>query len=238
MKPILIAALLLGGATPAAASDFSKLAKPAYARLALISEHRDHERSCAGLAMHEASQGRTPGVKGAQALAAAVVDRLASDLGDRAVAEELVGYALGYWSSDMRDPKDVAAARELLLANCAAIFKAAVAGEPSSALTPPSEKPLELPGVETCLAYAELARALPEDKGMFDLETYGEVREMWLNEPGADRVARERSLAARTQQMTPKPSPQRLEVNLAMACLPAISDLAKRSLPSEAPTEI
>ena len=237
MKFILISALLLG-AVPAEASDFGKLANPVYGRLALVSEKRDHERSCAGLALHEAAKGRAPGKVAAEALAAAVSDRLGSDIGDRALAEELVTFAAGWWESGTQDAKTLADARRLLLANCAAIFRAAASGRLEDALSPRSEKPLNIPDIETCLAYAAVAKTLGGEHRGFDLESYEEVREMWLGEPGADRAARERSLASKLAGLDPKPSPDRTETMLAMGCMPAIADLAKRNPPPPEPTEV
>lgn len=237
MKFVLVAALLVG-AVPAEASDFGKLANPGYGRLALISDKRQHERSCAGLALHEAAHGRAPGKAAAEALAAVVSDRLGSDIGDRALAEELVSLAAGWWESGTQDPKTLAGARRTLMTNCAGMFRAAASGRLDNELSPGSETPLGLPDMETCLAYAAVAKTLGSEHRGLDLESYEELREMWLGEPGAHRAARERSLASKLAGLDPKPSPDRIEAMLAMGCMPAIAELAKRNPPPPEPTEV
>jgi hypothetical protein len=176
---------------------------------------------------------RNEGISEAQAvgLLGAVSERLASDIGSEVHAFIHVSSAGLYWSNGLISQDVLEKEQAETHLQCQSILDAAGAGKPEAALTPHSPAPLKLPDVETCLAYADLARQKPyELHRLLADESYEQVRSRWLsNVDTMERSRRETTLVDRVRTMQPSLSQQQLEAYLGWACLPAVAAFTKQT---------
>ena len=160
MKRLIGMAVAIVLVAPTQASDFSKLAEPAFGRSMLISAVRERQKECAGLALYWAEHGKAPGKEGARRLADAVAARLTIEIGDAVLARSLVeGKAAGYADPTKTEPFWTEV-RDYLTQKCEPYFEAARKGdsELAVALGPMPTELLQLPSEEQCLATADYAQ--------------------------------------------------------------------------------
>jgi len=223
--------LLLGVAiiAPIQASDFSKLAEPAFGRSMLISAVRERQKECAGLALYWSERGQSPGTVAAKRLADAVTRRLAIEIGDAVLARSLVeGKAAGYADPTKTEPFWVEV-RDYLTQKCEPYFAAASKGDAELAATlgPMPNALLELPSAEQCLATADYARET--GLGHWD-EEVGELlrEERFHNVDAKERDARQAVVEGGLKVLRDKkPDEDHLEL-MFVACLPTVREAAIR----------
>ena len=147
-----VLALLCG--SPLQASDFSRLAEPAYARIGLLSDERVLQVECAGLALHQVREKRSSNRAANQRFRAAVSRRLSADLGDDEVAESFIAAKAQNHSNAFYGPELLEQVQKTLRSKCRGLIEAAERGEKdlSEALGQPASSPLQLPGPNECLA--------------------------------------------------------------------------------------
>ena len=226
--------LLLGVAiiAPTQASDFSRLAEPAFGRSMLISAQRERQKECAGLALYWAERGRAPGTEAAKRLADAVVGRLTVEIGDAKLARELVdGKAAGYADPTKTEPI-WAEVRDYLTQKCEPYFDAAGKGDATLAakLGPMPTALLQLPSEEQCLATAEYAKET--GLGQWD-EEVGELlrQERFHDVDAKEQAARQAVVEGGLKVLRDmKPDEDHLEL-MFVACLPTVRAAAERMGP-------
>lgn len=229
MKRIL--GLLLGVAiiAPGAASDFSKLAEPAYGRSMLISPVRERQKECAGLALYWAERGRSPGKEGAKRLADAVVSRLTVEIGDARLAGVLVEDKAANYADPAKTEPFWTEVRDYLTQQCQPYFEAARKGDSELAaqLGPMPAALLELPSAEQCLATADYAKET--GLGHWD-EEVGELlrKERFHNVDAKERDARQAVVDGGVKVLREnKPDERQLE-QMFVACLPTVREAVLR----------
>jgi hypothetical protein len=229
MKRLLGLMLSVAIVTPSLASDFSKLAEPAYGRSMLISAQRERQKECAGLALYWSERGQSPGKDAAKRLADAVVERLTVEIGDGALARDLVGGKAAGYADPTRTEPIWAEARDYLTQKCQPYFDAARKGEVelASALGPMPTALLELPNAEQCLATAEYAKET--GFGHWDEEVGELLRKERFNDVDAkERDARQAAVDGGLRVLREKkPNEDHLEL-MFIACLPTIREAAIR----------
>ena len=229
MKRMLGLLLAAAVTTPSIASDFSKLAEPAFGRSMLISAVRERQKECAGLALYWAERGKSPGKQGATRLAEAVVSRLTIEIGDGALARELVeGKAAGYADPTKTEPFWTEV-RDYLTQKCEPYFDAAAKGDAELAaqLGPMPTELLQLPSEEQCLATADYAKET--GLGHWD-EEVGELlrKERFHNVDAKERAARQAVVDGGLKVLREKkPDEDHLEM-MFVACLPTVRQAALR----------
>ena len=214
---------------PIQASDFSRLAEPAFGRSMLISAQRQRQTECAGLALYWSERGRSPGTEAAKRLSDAVVGRLTVEIGDATLARELVdGKAAGY-----ADPTKTEAiwteVRDYLTQKCEPYFDAAGKGDAALAakLGPMPTALLQLPSEEQCLATAEYAKET--GLGHWE-EEVGELlrKERFHGVDAKERAARQAVVDGGLKVLREKkPDEDHLEL-MFVACLPTVRAAAER----------
>ena len=229
MKRLLGIALAIAVAAPTAASDFSKLAEPAFGRSMLISPVRERQKECAGLALYRSERGQPPGKDGAKRLADAVASRLTIEIGDAVLARSLVdGKAAGYDDPTRTEPFWVEV-RDYLTQKCEPYFEAARKGDSELAaeLGPMPTELLQLPTEEQCLATADYARET--GLGHWDEEVGDLLRkERFNNVDAKERDARQAVVEGGLKVLREKkPSEDQLEL-MFVACLPTVRAAAER----------
>ena len=217
---------------PAQASDFSALAKPEFARFLLLPAKRQRQLECAGLALYLADHGGKPKKAAARRLADEVTQRLTRDLGDAALAKDMVeGKAAGHADPTRTEPI-YAKTREYLAERCADLFANAEKGgaELSADLGPLPLRPIELPSAEQCLAVAMRADELGDHQGRRMLAGLRAAR--LDNAPAAERAARSAVVESGVDML------RKLSVDgdvldaMSMACIPTSLEAVK-DLPRE-----
>jgi len=221
MRYSLSAALILaalGGSARASPLDVSEFD----ARMALISDARDLEVKCAGLAVAPAKRHQSLTEVQALSLFEAVAQRLGSDLGSDAHGMIQTGRAGMHWSDATIPAATLAKERTILLGQCEPILKAARAGTLEKVLSPPSPAPLQLPDLETCLTYAAAARKMPHEPSLSLLaDQFEKAAESTLARPSEVERQRRDEASAAAKAITL--STQKLEAYLGWACLPALA---------------
>ena len=229
MKSLFGLALALAVAAPTPASDFSKLAEPAFGRSILISPVRERQKECAGLALYRSERGQSPGKDAAKRLADAVVGRLTIEIGDSVLAHSLVeGKAAGYADPTRTEPFWVEV-RDYLTQKCEPYFAASRKGdaELAAALGPMPTVLLQLPSAEQCLATADYAKET--GLGNWD-EEVGELlrKERYHNVDAKERDARQAIVEGGLKFLhEKKPDADHLEL-MFVACLPTVRAAAER----------
>ena len=223
--------LLLGVAiiAPTQASDFSKMAEPAFGRSMLISAVRERQKECAGLALYWSERGRSPGTEAAKRLADAVVGRLTIEIGNGALAREFVDGRAASYADPTRTEPIWAETRDYLTQKCEPYFDAARKGdaELAAALGPMPNALLELPSAEQCLATAEYAKET--GLGHWD-EEVGELlrKERFQNADAKERDARQAVVDGGVKVLREKqPDEGQLE-QMFIACLPTVREAVIR----------
>lgn len=229
MRRLLALMLSIAVAAPAFASDFSKLAEPAFGRSMLISAERERQKECAGLALYWSERGQPPGKDGARRLAEAVVSRLTIEIGDAMLARGLVeGKAAGYADPTKTEPIWVEV-RDYLTVQCEPYFEAARQGNPDLAdmLGPMPTELLRLPDAEQCLATADYARET--GLGHWDEEVGRLLRtERFERVDAKERAARQAAVDGGLKVLREKkPDANHLEL-MFIACLPTVRAAAER----------
>ena len=221
--------LALAISTPSHASDFSRLAEPAFGRSMLISAVRERQKECAGLALYWSDRGKAPGKDGAKRLVDAVAGRLAVEIGDAVLARSLVeGKAAGYADPTRTEPFWVEV-RDYLTQKCEPYFDAARKGdaELAAALGPMPTELLRLPDPEQCLATADYAK----ETGLANWdEEVGELlrKERFQNVDAKERDARQAIVEGGLRFLREtKPDEDHLEL-MFVACLPTVRAAAER----------
>jgi hypothetical protein len=214
---------------PSQASDFSKLAEPAFGRSMLISPVRERQKECAGLALYWSERGKSPAKEGAKRLADAVVARLTIEIGDAVLARSLVeGKAAGYADPTKTEPFWVEV-RDYLTQKCEPYFDAAKKGdsELGAKLGPMPTELLQLPSEEQCLATADYARET--GLGHWDEEVGDLLRkERFQNVDAKQRDARQAIVEGGLKFLREtKPDEDHLEL-MFVACLPTVRAAAER----------
>jgi hypothetical protein len=209
---------------PARASSFE--VSEFDARMALISDARDLEIKCAGLAVVQAKRRQSLSMAQAGMLFEEVAQRLGSDLGSEVHGMIQAGRAGLHWSDATIPAASLAKERATLLHQCDPILRAARAGTLEKVLEPPSPAPLRLPDLETCLTYAATARKRLDDPRLRQLaERFEQAAQSRSVGPG------EAARQPRDDQKLPaeytKLSSQKLEAYLGWACLPALAAKAR-----------
>lgn len=223
MKRFVGLMLAVAVAAPSLASDFSKLAEPAFGRSMLISAVRERQKECAGLALYWSEHGKAPGKDGAKRLADAVVSRLTVEIGDAVLARSLVeGKAAGYADPTKTEPFWVEV-RDYLTQKCEPYFDAARKGDAELAaqLGPMPTELLQLPSEEQCLATADYAKET--GLGHWD-EEIGELlrKERFHNVDAKERAARQALIDGGLKVLREKkPDEDHLEL-MFVACLPTV----------------
>lgn len=229
MKRILGLLLVTAITAPTHGSDFSKLAEPAFGRSMLISAVRERQKECAGLSLYWAERGQAPGAEGAKRLADAVVGRLTIEIGDAALAHELVeGKAASYADPTKTEPFWVEA-RDYLTQKCEPYFVAARKGDSDLAavLGPMPPELLQLPSEEQCLATANYAKET--GLGHWDEEVGKLLRkERFHNVDAKERAAREAMVEGGLKVLREKKPDQGHLERMFIACLPAVRAAAIR----------
>ena len=216
-------------ATTAIASDFSKLAEPAFGRSMLITPVRERQKECAGLALYWAERGQSPGKEGAKRLADAVAARLTIEIGDAVLARSFVeGKAASYSDPTRTEPYWVEL-RDYLTQKCEPYFDAAGKGDAELAaqLGPMPTELLQLPSEEQCLATADYAKET--GLGHWD-EEVGELlrKERFHNVDARERNARQAVVDGGLKVLREKkPDKDQLEM-MFIACLPTVRQAAMR----------
>ncbi len=229
MKRLIGMAVAIVLVAPAQASDFSKLAEPAFGRSMLISAVRERQKECAGLALYWAERGKAPGKEGARRLADAVAARLTIEIGDAVLARSLVeGKAAGYADPTKTEPFWTEV-RDYLTQKCEPYFEAARKGdsELAVALGPMPTELLQLPSEEQCLATADYAKET--GLGHWD-EEVGELlrKERFGNVDEKERAARQAIVDGGIKVLREKkPDADQLEL-MFVACLPTVREAAIR----------
>lgn len=229
MKRFLGLTLAVAIVAPSLASDFSKLAEPAFGRSMLISAVRERQKECAGLALYWSERGKAPGKEGAKRLADAVVSRLTIEIGDAVLARSLVeGKAAGYADPTRTEPFWVEV-RDYLTQKCELYFDAARKGDAELAakLGPMPTELLQLPSEEQCLATADYAKET--GLGHWDDEV-GELlrKERFDNVDAKERDARQALVDGGLKVLREKkPDADHLEL-MFVACLPTVRQAAIR----------
>jgi hypothetical protein len=183
------------------------------ARMALISEARELEVRCAGLAINEAKRHRSLSLKQAKTLFDAVSERLGSDLGSDIHGMIQASRGALHWSDSTIAAATLAKERAPLLRQCAPILRAARTGVVDKVLSAPSPAPLKLPDLEMCRGYAVEAKA----SGQPGLAELGKRFEE------AAKSAPMASDGSRPVAEAPKLGSDKLEAYLSWACLPTLS---------------
>ncbi|RDV07212.1 hypothetical protein DXH95_07535 [Sphingorhabdus pulchriflava] len=254
--------------SPAAASDFSGLANPAFGRSILLGSERRQEADCAALAYlpfqetdiidiadAEAAEDAPTGDRNintppasenqfdeflskadAERLKNAVIIRLASDVGDEAVAYDLFGSLMWRmtpsWEGSAEDIARKEAFRKAIAPKCGAIFNAARDDHLQEVLTAVSATPISLPDVDTCLAYDLIGQKSSEYHDYADyLHSDRDGDSMYnllLGKGGAKRSAREKAIEAKAVQI--KITPQLAALRM-LACLPVLAEEFRRLHP-------
>ena len=256
--------LALPSISPATASDFSGLANPAFGRSILLGTERREESDCAALAYlpfqetdiieiadTEAAQDvqniNTPsasenryeeflGKADAERLRNAVIIRLASDIGDEAVASDFFEVAMRKmtlnWERSAENIVRKEAFRKAIAAKCSAIFNAAHEDRLQDVLMVPSPTPIALPDVDTCLAYDLIGQKSPEYHDFADYlhsDRDGDsMYDMLVGQKGAERSAREKAIEAKAVQIEITPQLAALRM---LACLPVFAEEFRRLNP-------
>ncbi len=226
-------------ANSASASDFSGLADPGFARMSMLSPQRFLEVKCVAAANGALSD--TIGTKPlnqaeAARLTKAVSERLATNLGSAKAAKDNldmhVMWSSPEWGYDKVSLAEIRAERAEQFAQCTQIYAAARTDTLAATLEAPSDKPITLPDLDTCLAYDLLARPLPEypDYG-FVSERDNEVYERLMEPKGPVRTAHEAVIAKRAEELKGT-APQIILVRAGITCLATYMDLI---LPDERP---
>lgn len=214
---------------PSLASDFSKLAEPAFGRSMLISAVRERQKECAGLGLYWSERGKLPGKDGAKRLADAVTSRLTIEIGDAVLARALVeGKAAGY-SDPTRTEAFWIEVRDYLTQKCEPYFDAAKEGDAELAakLGPMPTELLQLPSEEQCLATADYAKET--GLGHWN-EEVGELlrKERFHNVDAKERDARQAVVDGGLKVLREqKPDEDHLEM-MFIACLPTVRQAAIR----------
>lgn len=229
MKRLLGLLLVATITAPTHGSDFSKLAEPAFGRSMLISAARERQKECAGLALYRAERGQSPGTAGAKRLAKGVVSRLTIEIGDAALAQELVeGKAASYADPTKTEPLWVEV-RDYLTQKCEPYFVAARKGDPELAavLGPMPTEILQLPSEEQCLATADYAKET--GLGQWDEELAELLRkERFHNVDAKERTAREAVVEGGLKVLREKKPDEGHLQQMFIACLPAVRAAAIR----------
>lgn len=223
--------LILGVAiiAPAQASDFSKLAEPAFGRAMLISAVRERQKECAGLGLYWSERGQPPGREGAKRLADAVVGRLTVEIGDAELARSLVEARAAGYADPTKTETFWAEVRDYLTQKCQPYFEAAQNGDSQLAaqLGPMPTALLELPSAEQCLATADYAKET--GLGHWD-EEVGELlrKERFQNVDAREREARQAVVDGGIKVLREqKPDEGQLE-QMFVACLPTVREAVMR----------
>lgn len=229
MKGLLGLLLAVAVTAPSIASDFSKLAEPAFGRSMLISAVRERQKECAGLGLYWAERGQSPGAEGAKRFADAVVGRLTIEIGDAALARELVeGKAASYADPTKTEPFWVEV-RDYLTQKCEPYFAAARKGDSELAaiLGPMPTVLLQLPSEEQCLATADYAKET--GLGHWD-EEVGELlrKERFHNVDAKERAAREAVVEGGLKILREKKPDEDHLQQMFVACLPTVREAAMR----------
>jgi hypothetical protein len=209
--------LSLGLSHATVASDFSEMGEPGFARWALLSPERMLDVTCAHYAGYASRNGGPVRAGEAQYLRAAVTKRLTLELGSRKWALKLLE---GNSWDDVHDPEY--RYRELGPL-CAAHIAALRDGTLEAKLAPVGGEPLQLPDIETCLAYDRRAQKLdpPIADNMFNENASGSLRDRALGATEELRTARENRVAALAETLPEIPR-ERLERVLSIGCIQAL----------------
>jgi hypothetical protein len=226
-------------ANSASASDFSGLADPGFARMSMLSPQRFLEVKC--VAGANGALADTVGTKPltqaeAARLTKAVSERLATNLGsEKAAKDNLDMHAIWSspeWAYDNEKLDRIRADRSEQSAQCTQIYAATRSDTLAAILEAPSDKPITLPDLDTCLAYDLLARPLPDYKDYgFVSERNNEVYEQLMEPKGPARTAHEAVIAKRAEELKDT-APQIILVRAGITCLATYMDVIR---PDERP---
>jgi hypothetical protein len=137
----------------------------------------------------------------AETLKAQTLLRVASDVGDRAIADQMFeGYYSKYiadWDPTEEAIAKMALKRENAKEKCSDIFNAARTDQLETMLSPASAKPIALIDLETCLAYDLIAR---DASNYSELQVFrgddDEIYTKLVGPKGPKRKARKKEIAA------------------------------------------
>lgn len=229
MKRLVGLLLAVAVTAPSMASDFSKLAEPAFGRSMLISAVRERQKECAGLGLYWAERGQSPGKNGAKQLADAVVVRLTVEIGDGKLARELVDGKAASYADPTRTEPIWTEARDYLTQKCEPYFAAARKSDSELAaiLGPVPTELLQLPSEEQCLATADYAKET--GLGHWD-EEVGELlrKERFHNVDAKERAAREAVVQGGLKVLREKRPDEDHLAQMFVACLPVIKEAVTR----------
>lgn len=166
MRAALVAAIATSLlAAPSPGSDFSQIGEPAFARALLISPQRSLEIFCVSLAFNEARNGGPFREADAQAMADALVNRLADEIGEERNARDLVDGRVGWFDSGEQDSADTKALKKGVAAEIGQRCKPLLDGFRSggqagfTAKLAPSEGLVPLLSLPRCIALTEYVSA-------------------------------------------------------------------------------
>lgn len=224
--PLVAASLAALIATPAPASDFSRLSEPGFARTMLLAPARQHEVQCVAAAVARA-KGTNASSADAIAMAQALAERLAVELGSAADARDLLDHRVAGFQPNGFDSPDYAAEKEkelaMVLDQCGellgsyrsgglAAFKAALA--PATGLVP-------LLPLDQCLAIIDASSRL--EHAMFSKEDGQQVRRLVSTGLSAAELASlDRAVAAAAETVRPGRIDDRSLEMKSVACLATI----------------
>lgn len=235
MKAIFIVVAAAVMATPAPASDFSRLAKPGFARGLLLSADRQHELSCVALATARVRLKRGGSATDAAAMSDALRALLTVELGDAAEARDLVEQRSSVWGPHSYDSRAEAAQRlkvvDAMSAQCAPLddkFRTGGAAGFRAALSP-SGGLISLLPLPECIALAERSAREGGAQSFFHAQDIEELQAS-IDEGRtiSERAALRQAVAASQKSLDgAKMDPRSLSMR-ALSCLAVFSQLVGR----------
>lgn len=195
MKPVALLVLVALLSAPTAASDFSALGKPEFARSLLLPAARQRDLSCVGLAIANARLKRGVSQREATAKGEALRPLLAIELGSDDEARQLIERNESGWGPHFYDKKAEAAQRfevmKAMSAQCASLDAAFRSGgiDGFRAALAPSAGLIALLPLPECIALAERSASDGSGQSMFDARDLAEMRTSIANgRSAADRA--------------------------------------------------
>lgn len=234
---VVLAAALSLVVQPAAASDFSKLGDPAFARALLIGHQRMLESTCASIAIHRPQAVGNVAPADAKVMSELVAQRLIAEIGVEKDAREFLEDRAGWFDSNDFDPAESSKLKAEVLADfarkCAPLLDSYRTGGKAGfeAKLLPSRGLIPLLSLPYCIALAEYV-STRDPHPMFDREQLAEVNEV-AHHGLSDGDRKSLDSAIETERAALAKSKPELEVLAAtpMACLATFRQRAEQAYP-------